>query len=168
MDKPCHNICLGLARMDDYVGQDAPVASSSTPGPHNPGFQRHEVGALRFERTAPSIAEPPPKRQALAIQDSAPPPPPTGDRNLVRKSVNNKNKPICAGFQTGACCRVNRQSLCAADGVSVHQCEICLKTSHGSSSCPLLNGGAEDNSGKGAGRGRGGGKGAGRGRRRGR
>ena len=26
LDKPCHNIyiCLGLARMDDYVGQDAP------------------------------------------------------------------------------------------------------------------------------------------------
>ena len=70
---------------------------------------------------------------------------------------------ICRGYQDGSCQRMNSWNLCAYDGSSAHQCELCLMVGHGSgdkTKCP------KQGKGKGAGgRGRGG---AGRGRGRGR
>ena len=166
LEKPCHNICMGLAQMSDYIGHDAPIAGSSSGSGTNPGFQRHEAVALRFKRQAPQSIEPPPKRQALALQDAPPLPPPRSDHPPV-KSVNGKNRPLCKGFQTGCCRKVNKQSLCAVDNASAHQCELCLKTSHGSSSCPLLVGDDEAGRYRQPAAGRGAGRKGGRGRRQG-
>ena len=58
---------------------------------------------------------------------------------------------VCKGFQTGQCTRLNTWSLCANDGYSAHQCELCLQVGHGSheaAKCPKQSKGTGKRAGK--------------------
>ena len=47
-----------------------------------------------------------------------------------RHKTNSKGAELCHGYQDGSCCTTTK-GRCSRDGVSVHQCAICLDNRHG-------------------------------------
>ena len=100
------------------VAADQPISStaaSSVPAHHT---------ATRINDTAPPV--PTNLKRPLAITDAG------GDRGGKRHKCNSKGTDLCAGYQDGSCCTTVK-GRCSRDGVSAHQCAICLDNRHGAS-----------------------------------
>ena len=167
VEKPGLLILAGTAKPAHFIEDDALVKRPAAP---ITGGDTRPTKQHRYEPNA-----------TTAIVPYVPPPPnpAAGKGKGGRKGAedwsvhdgqkylkNRAGASICKGYQSGACCRQNSWNLCSSDGVSAHQCEVCLMVGHGSSEqnkCPRQ----KARKGKGAGRG-GARGGAGRGRGRGR
>ena len=159
----------GTARPAHFIETDAPVKRA--PGPisdQDTKPQKHH----RYEEHATTAivpyVPPPPNPHATPRKGGK-----KGGEDLSvhdgQKYLKNRaGACICKGYQSGACARQNSWNLCAQDGVSAHQCEVCLMVGHGAgdkAKCPRQRSGKGGRGGKGAGA-RGGGAGRGRGRGR--
>ena len=166
VEKPGLLMMAGAAKQGQFIGDDAPAKRPVGPGDGGGSeHKRHKTdGAI-----VPYVPTPPNPHGGAGRGKGA------GGKKSEDLSVHDgskylKNRFFCLwrGYQDGTCLRQNSWNLCAVDGASAHQCELCLMTGHGSSEaakCPKQRGkgGGRANKGRGAGRG-----GAGRGRGRGR
>ena len=109
LEQPCTFITTGVSTLREHVGTDAPVKSSGS------------------ATTTTTHVEPPPKRPAS--------PPPVAHADDRVHSTNGKGTPLCQGWQTGKCCKLGKGSRCSSDGISAHQCNICLGNDHGAHKC---------------------------------
>ena len=139
VEKPGILILAGTARPGQFVDDDAP---SRTPA--QLAHAAEETRPNKHARTQPTpttipyVPAPPNphptprmvgkgKGEDLSVWD--------GTKFIKARSGTH----VCRGYQDGTCQRMNSWNLCAYDGTSARQCELCLMVGHGSSEkakCP--------------------------------
>ena len=60
-----------------------------------------------------------------------------GWRTDGRHAVNRKGVQLCMEYQTGNCPHNPSRASCPRDPQKMHQCAVCLKSTHGAHQCPL-------------------------------
>ena len=134
IEKPGLLLLAGTARISEFLDEDVKTKRPTEPGANHerPVKQHRTEGTI-----VPYVPNPPVptggatprggkgrgsgKGEDLSVWD--------GSKYLK----NRAGASLCRGYQTGACLRLNSWNLCAQDGCSAHQCEICLMVGHGSS-----------------------------------
>ena len=165
VEKPGLLILAGSAKPGDVIGDDAPVRPppTSTTQPASEPYPKRP--RLDTTTTVPYVPAPPRPEGYAPRQGKGTPRNDLSVHDGTKYLKNRAGACLCPGYQTGMCTRLNTWNLCAQDGQSAHQCEVCLMVGHGSSEttkCPKQKG-----AGKGRGAGRRQGAGQGRGGRRG-
>ena len=107
MEEPALIVLAKAGNLKSMLGGDAPVAAGSSNGP--------------------AVNVPPVPRAH----------PDGGSRQQMQQAtVNRKGTPLCEGFQTGRCNKSNANNhRCSVEPSKVHQCAVCLDTSHGAHAC---------------------------------
>ena len=163
IDKPGLLLLAGTARMSEFLDEDVKTKRPTGPGentdrPH----KQHRTGG----EIVPYVPTPPVPTGGTPRSGKGRGGGKGEDHSVWDGSKYLKNRAgasLCRGYQTGVCLRQNSYNLCAQDGCSAHQCDICLMVGHGSSEvakCPRQGGAGRGRGGRGGGRG-GGGRGRG-------
>ena len=182
VERPGIMIQAHVAKMEAYVGQDAPISGHKRIAPlpttdENDGMAAHQLSTAKRNKTlqitnypyVPAMAEQGP------VGGGAPT---TTTQEYMDLSQHNghcytltrQGLAPCQGYNAGTCTRTGRGNRCGVNQDEVHQCNLCLRTGHGASTCFLNKKGGKGSGkgadtqksykGKGAGKNKGKGKGA--------
>ena len=141
---PFQSLVPGAAKVDKFIDGDVlvrpdahsrgPAPGADVPAPPPPsapsGYKLVKIGGSEDRRAQPD------KRQQTGGNHPQ-------SRNGVYITTRN-GRPVCDGFNTGACRDCDSWGRCSKDQASAHQCHLCLMVGHGaheSNLCPKQGGG---------------------------